>query len=355
MNYCHFNAEDFAADDYFKQWVCSPNQQSDAFWKNFQRTYPEKYYTLEEGRLLVESLYQINKNNIDADQVDALWTRIEESVTKENQLPFLSRMAINKIWLVAAMALIISGFAYLWHTKSSTPLSIITSATKEVNLVEVINHTDDTLRVNLPDGSFVILQEKSGIKYSKQFNTQNRTLYLEGNAFFNVEKDPSKPFLVYANGLVTKVLGTSFTIQAQDKAPNVSVSVKSGRVSVYSDSSTPDPEAGGIILTPNQKAVFQKETSILTKTLVEIPEVLIESKSLPSFIFEDIPASEIFSVLEKVYGIDVVYDEEVMKNCTLTINLNEENLFQKLNVICKVLDAQFKLIEAQVIIYSKGC
>ncbi|WP_332368633.1 DUF4974 domain-containing protein [Spirosoma telluris] len=73
------------------------------------------------------------------------------------------------------------------------------------------------------------------------------------------------------------------------------------------------------------------------------------------FGFDDASAAQVFDAIERAYGIDVIFDEEVMRYCTLTLSLNDEDLFQKLDVICKVLDAHYKLIDAQVVIYSKGC
>jgi hypothetical protein len=72
-------------------------------------------------------------------------------------------------------------------------------------------------------------------------------------------------------------------------------------------------------------------------------------------VFDAAPAHQVFESLEKAYGIEVLFDEELLKNCSLTLNLSEENLYQKLEVICKVLGARYKVIDGQVIIYSNGC
>ena len=182
-------------------------------------------------------------------------------------------------------------------------------------------------------------------------------MYLTGDAFFDIEKNPQKPFMVYTNGLITKVLGTSFHVSAPLYAPSVTVSVRSGRVSVYADKATPsqDPEAAGVVLTPNQRAVFQRKEAIITKGVVDKPIFLIPESEKRLFAFEEAPAQEVFAALEKAYGLEVVFDEEVLKKCSLTVNLSEEDLYQKLEVICKVLGAQYKFIDGQVIIYSRGC
>jgi transmembrane sensor len=358
MNYYQFNAEDFAADDYFKEWVCTPDIASDAFWKQFLKEYPERYYALEEGRILVESLQQINVTD-HSEQADRIWRRIDGTVAEEKSVKFFGSMSAKGLaWRIAASAALLVGvFAGLWQGGFLSGKPDLAALKNTSDWQETFNNSEKPMRLQLMDGSKVILEKSSSIRHAKVFSGQSREVYLKGEAFFDVTKDPSKPFLVYANGLVTKVLGTSFNIQARENDPDVTVSVKTGRVSVYSGKSAEkqDPEAKGIVLSPNQKAVFQKEMATLTKTLVDKPVIVLEKNNLPSFVFEDAPAAKVFETLEKVYGIDVVFDEEIMKNCTLTIDLNEEDLFQKLEVICKVLEAQYKLIDAQVIIYSKGC
>jgi len=358
MNYYQFRAEDFAADDYFKEWVCSPDQESDAFWQEFLRDYPEKYYQVEEGKTLVEALYQINVAKADETQVARVWSRIEESVRKEGRGRFFVGSKKHFVWQAAASVLLLLGIAWIWHSRSGQRDDVATGTRLNQSAwVEQVNDAMETMQISLPDGSKIALEKSSRVRYAREFKGNQREVYLNGAAFFDIRKNPSKPFFVYTNGLVTKVLGTSFRIQAHDADPDVTVAVRTGRVSVYSSNETraQDPEARGVVLTPNQKAVFQRDIKSLTKTLVEKPTVLVEKDNLPSFVFEDASAEKVFATLEKVYGIDVVFDEELMKNCTLTIDLSDEDLFQKLEVICKVLEVSYKLIDAQVIIYSKGC
>ncbi|CAG4988298.1 hypothetical protein DYBT9275_00047 [Dyadobacter sp. CECT 9275] len=357
MNYYQFRAEDFAADDYFKQWVCSPDAESEAFWQEFLKDYPEKYYQLNEGKILVQALHHINKIKADEPQVARVWSRIEDTVALKNKSGFRGWVKRYYVWQVAASVLLVLGAAGLWHTRQANTQQIAGTKPASGQWEEAANDTDQPMGVLLADGSKVLLEKNSRLRYTREFDGGQREVYLHGAAFFEVRKNPEKPFLVYANGLITKVLGTSFRVQAHDGDPNVTVAVSTGRVSVYSGNTAraQDPEVHGIILTPNQKAIFQRDIRTLSKTLVEKPTILVEKNHLPSFSFEDVPAADVFQTLEKVYGIDVVFDEELMKNCTLTVNLSKEDLFQKLEVICKVLEVSYKLIDAQVIIYSKGC
>ncbi|KAA0992642.1 FecR family protein [Dyadobacter aurulentus] len=357
-NYHQYNAVDFAADDFFKNWVCKSDPDSNAFWEAFLKDYPEKYYELEEARLLVLNLGKVEPDVATSERIDRLWSRIEASgpdivpMRNGRLLPF------RVIGMAAAsVALVLAAYLFLVAKTDKKGADPRTHFAAGSNWKEVSNTAAKPLLVGLPDKSQVILEKNSSVRYPAQFDHKKREVMLIGEAFFDVSKDPEKPFLVYANGLVTKVLGTSFTIRSVENEPDVTVSVKTGLVSVYSEqrNKASDPEAEGIVLTPNQKAVFQKEKALLSRTLVEKPAVVVPEATLPSFVFENAPAAEVFETLEKVYGIDVIFDEQIMENCTLTMDLSKADLFEKLVVICKVLDTEYKLIDAQVIIYGKSC
>ena len=358
MDYYQYTAEDFAADDYFKEWVCSPTAENDAFWQGFLRDCPERYYQIEEARRLIEGLNQICPIPEAKQSVSVIWARIENTLHEQSteRMHRPQRWYIPVLSIAATLVVLIAAGWLFW--RRSTPLEIPgVLAAAPAEWVEAVNGADKTMLLQLSDGSIVKLEKNSRLKYPVEFDDSKREVHLEGGAFFEVQKNPKRPFLVFSNGLVTRVLGTSFHVKAYQKDPNVTVAVKSGRVSVYAErnDAQQDPEVKGVVLTPNQKAVFHRSESTISKVLVEAPLLLLPPVEMARFVFEAAPATEVFAALEKSYGIKVVFDEEVLKDCTLTINLTDENLFQKLEVICKVLDARYKLIDGQVIIYSKGC
>ncbi|MDX1942932.1 MAG: DUF4974 domain-containing protein, partial [Saprospiraceae bacterium] len=71
--------------------------------------------------------------------------------------------------------------------------------------------------------------------------------------------------------------------------------------------------------------------------------------------FVEAPISQIFEAIEKAYGLEIIYDEVVMHDCTMTTSLDDENLHDKLAIICKLLYASYKMIDAQIVISSNGC
>lgn len=358
MHYNHYNAEDFATDDDFKAWVNHPTAQTNTFWEAFLAEYPECYYRVEEGKRLVAGLGQLPQQAVSEDQVGRIWERIEGTLgdTPRSFFPRWGTYRQPLQW--AAVITLLFGLGW-WGLSRNAPAQrvLMPASNTAQEWKESSNEGDKTMDIQLADGSRIELGKHSQLRYPTHFNGSEREVYLTGVAFFDIQKNPDQPFLVHANGLVTKVLGTSFYINALKDAPDVTVSVRTGRVSVYTDkvSTSRDPESEGIVLTPNQKAVFQRKEATISKTVVEKPILLIPESKKPLFVFEGTPARQVFESLEKAYGIEVIYDEELLRPCSLTINLTDEDLYQKLEVICKVLGAQYKLIDGQVIIYSKGC
>jgi ferric-dicitrate binding protein FerR (iron transport regulator) len=226
--------------------------------------------------------------------------------------------------------------------------------------IELKNNTYSDQKISLADGSLVELKPGSSLIYNKDFNLNKRELYLDGEAFFKVTKNPSKPFIVHAGKLVAEVIGTSFSIKNTKDSKNVEVDVMTGKVSVYAQkmtqaSSDTVQKKIGVVLTPNQRVQYLKSEHRLVKSIVEIPNVIISKEELKKMTFFNAPIGQVFEAIEKAYGLVIIYDEEVMQDCTITTSLDDESLNDKLMIICKVLNASYEMVDAQIIVSSNGC
>ncbi len=271
------------------------------------------------------------------------------------------------VWRWAAAAVLVIGMAWLgWdqYQRVSDPTTRIyqeLTTSAATPLEEVTNTTSDNKLVMLTDGSSVLLLPNSRISFPREFNSHaQREVYLTGEAFFEVAKNPEKPFFVYANNIITKVLGTSFTVKAT-KDDQINVIVKTGKVSVFTRSDKERVEKqqskqlAGLVLTPNQRMVFDQEDGRLLRSLVDSPTILDIPIQRAMFEFSGTPINRVFAALERAYGVEIVFDEEVMKNCFLTASLDDEPLFEKLSMICRTLDAHHEQMDGKIIITSKGC
>ncbi|WP_373514631.1 FecR family protein [Persicitalea sp.] len=363
QKYASYQTADFVADADFIEWVRRPTPLSNQFWQEFLEVFPHQQPALQQARQTVRLLTEEGRA-ISADPNDAkqIWEAIEESLDTApiRRIGFLPNGWQR--WAAAAAVVLTlgAGWYFIGSPSSGRPetyQALVEEAEAIQPLEEVINTTTQPQLVSLPDGSTITLEKDSRVSFAKSFEGTNREVYLTGAAFFDVTKNPDKPFLVYSNELVTKVLGTSFRIQAFEKDKNIVVSVKTGRVSVYPKKSpeSADPETAGMLLTPNQEVKFARAEERFNRTLIEKPTVLLTQEELQQYAFDDAPVSRIFAALEKAYGVEIVFDEEVMANCHLTTSLSAETLFDKLAVICEGIGATYKIVDAQVVVSGRGC
>ncbi len=213
--------------------------------------------------------------------------------------------------------------------------------------------------VTLPDGSVIQLQPSSEIELHKDFGEASRELDLRGEAFFDVTPDASKPFLVYANEVVTRVIGTSFNIKAYEREEEVTVAVRTGKVSVYANMNKTSrnlAQSPTVILTPNQQIVYHRLSEMISKKLVEEPKIVLPNSDLFKMQFDNAEVSEILDVLQENYGVTFSYDRDKLRNCRLTTSMSEEGLYERIEVICKAIGASYSIDgDAVITITSNGC
>jgi transmembrane sensor len=282
------------------------------------------------------------------------WTSLQSKI--KNETTTVSSYKMMKYWAAAASIVFVIGILSLWYGYNDSYVQYTVNEDKETPFkgVEKQNTGTSAMVIKLSDHSVVTLQPKSIIRYNETFAGDNREVTLEGEAFFEIAKNPNKPFFVYTNNLITKVLGTSFTIKSNKTTGNVRVDVRSGQVSVFSKVNK-NKKQDKIILTPNQRVEYISSENQLVRSIVEKPVILISNEEIKKFTFKDAPIEKIFEAIEKAYGIQVEYDKNVMKDCRVTTSLDDENLFDKISIICKLLGASYKIIDTKVVIEGVNC
>lgn len=371
QDYRNFEPEELAIDLSFQRWKLFNDPIASNFWKDWLAQNPDKKELVDKAYYLLNVLNGAYSQTLN-DQVSISDREIQYEIQRLHQsieapeAPVVRRFRFAP-WQYGVAASILVMLGLFWRYNIHPPCTkvdvtyseLITQTSKP--LLEVSNPHTRAQLVSLPDGSTLLLKPGGRISYPKNFLGTIREVYLTGEAFFEVHKDPSKPFYVYAKGLVTKVLGTSFTVQAYENDKQVKVVVKTGKVSVFARNETAltqhkeDAKLAGMVLTPNQQVVFSPVSTQIIKSLVEKPALLGGPVQSQPFRFKGTPISEVFATLEKAYGVKMVYDEEVMKACYLTASLDDEPLFEKLDLICNTINARYEQLDAHIIIDSKGC
>lgn len=357
-DFSDFEIEDFAFDQSFQNWVLEPNSETENFWDGYLLSYPHQTNKLLAARTLVLDLHKPQLLSQDPDLEESIWQNIQHRINPERRwlLPVLPRWqwAASVVFLLGMAAFM--GWRYLRQDQIHLPTIASQSARGE--LLEEVNRTKGIIKIHLSDGSVVSLGRDSRLSYPREFDADQREVYLSGEAFFEVQKNPNQPFLVFADETVTKVLGTSFRVKAYAGSPKVIVEVRTGRVSVIArkdfEKESTIPERTGLVITPNQQAIFNRDLAHFDKKLIEEPVVLASPAEKISFDFNNAPLDQIFRVLEKAYGVDIIYESELVEGRSLTVGLEDESLYEKLDVICKTLRLSYQIVDAQIIIGNKN-
>ncbi|HEV7350343.1 FecR family protein [Telluribacter sp.] len=353
--------QDLLNDDTFVQWVLFG--KNTAAWDDYLSRYPSHRTVIEEARQLLQEIHKAEEQTILSLDQEAVWSNIrghmqEPAMKKQKVVRALWRRPILQ-W--AASLILLLGVGWLvWFSQFPKTVSyqdLIVNLENRSSLIEQVNENSTPLKITLEDGSVITLDKNSRLSYPAHFDKDNRTVILTGEAFFDVAKDSSRPFYIYANEVVTKVLGTSFSIRAFDEENQIVVQVRTGRVSVYRQQRLPlsDPETKGLVLLPNQQATYSRIKQNLSRRLVEQPKpIALLTPSLPTR-YEEVSASTILRDLENQYGITILFNDDELNHCLLTTTLGEEPLHDKLDIICQTIDATYKEVDGQLIVESKGC
>jgi ferric-dicitrate binding protein FerR (iron transport regulator) len=330
--------------------------------QNETATVNEWYFSLQENpddvslldplelHVMQNKIYDRVKSKINS-PADAIQVRKIFPERHYLKTPFKLAAAITAIAVVGIGAI-------LFSTKGLPSLQMESKVLSN-GIVETFNHGEETQRVVLPDGTTITLKPNSSIEYPQKFSEHDRRVELKGEAFFDVTKDKDRPFIISAADLTVKVLGTSFNVVAYEGAKELSVAVKTGKVSVAKSRteirSKEAPLTEEVILTPNQEVIYNTVQEFFSRKLVAQPILILEKPTLFKTQYDGAPVVKILSVLEENYGIDIQYNEKALSDCILTTSMAEEGLYERIEIICKAIGAEFSIEDATIIIKSKGC
>jgi transmembrane sensor len=363
-----FEIADFVMDEDFIRWVNNKNKTDDNYWENWLKRNPHKHLIVAEARKILESIGS-EQAVIPPAVIELEIEKVLQAISLHSAPPVkLSPVRhLSARWKYSSAAILMIAVlgvsAWFFSRGKKAPEKFAYAAvTSSRQLIENVNTTKNTITVPLPDGSSVQLASNSRISYDDRFDSMpTRDVYLSGQAFFSVKKNPHQPFRVFANEIVAKVLGTSFTIRAFEKDTVIRVTVSTGKVSVYSQGQTTIKESAapnklsGIIVTPNQQLVYEKSSQEFQKILLENPLMINAVSVNKTMAYEDAPIDKVFDDLGRDYGINIVYDSDLLKKCTVTADLSNESFYHKLDLICRAMGAKYEVIDAQVVIQSNGC
>lgn len=156
----------------------------------------------------------------------------------------------------------------------------------------------------LRDGSKVTLNSESKLIYDEHFGVTNRTIHLEGEAFFEVAEDPTKPFVVISKNLTTKALGTSFNVRDYADETSASIALATGKVVVNSTHNTNDSHNPNYTLSPTEHVVMNKKDLTMEKGHFDANKMLSWKDDV--LYFSNTKLIDIIKTLERWYDVKII-------------------------------------------------
>lgn len=363
----NYAAADFLLSDDFVSHQLEPTPETALLWEAWLAGNPPNLAEWNRAVYLLESIRQGLSNYaehvISDEAIEALLLRIRETNLRQVRLPQAApvRSMGYPRWVAAAVLLLLSGLLAYWWVGRQDSRSYYSTRVADLHnaFTERANQGSTVETITLSDSSVVVLAPGSRISFKPSFDAGSREVYLSGEADFKVTRDVHRPFLVYANAVVTRVLGTQFTVRAFDAEAKVLVNVSSGQVSVSKDQRIVEKgklqSANGMLLQPNQQAVFSRQSGEFSKSIVAEPKVIGIPKQMPSFEYDAVPLSQVIRDIEGAYGIPILYNKEQLRNCELSASLKTETFEEKLRVICTTINADYQKLDGQVVIHGGEC
>ena len=356
--------EDLVFSGSFRNWVLQENSPEAGFWESWIARHPEKTALVHHAKAIIYAL-QPNWRQLSEEDIDTAVRKILHRLEEDPGDPRRSKvrpLAKRLRWLAAACLLGAAGFTgyrLYYSEKKRDVFKSFLADHKNMPLQEQAGTTDSARIIDLPDGSRVSVGEGSQLYYAKDLSTRGRReVFLSGEAFFEIKKDAARPFYVYTSQVITKVLGTSFRVKAFPGEQKTIVIVRTGKISVYRKEDfyrgVKGGEPGGIVVTPNQEMVYDRDKDQLNKMLTDEPQRLTEARD-STFTFDATPVARVFRRLQEAYGIPILYDEEAVATCSLSASLTTGSFYEKLNIICKAINASYEAIDGNIVVTAKGC
>src|SRR6218665_27261 len=277
------------------------------------------------------------------------------------------RSILRRLGKVAAAAAVIAAIAgTVWSMYPQPKAATIAEAKKN----EVVAGRGIRSKMILPDGTQVSLNSDSRLQYSGDFSGATREVTLEGEAYFDVVKNPKRPFIVHTSAIDIRVLGTSFNVKSYPKDNIVEATLIHGMIEVTDKNK---PEAPKIILRPKEKLVFSKRTSTIpdsaprekagsvnTKniataiSIVALPHNVADTSFVETswvynrLIFEGEPFSEVATKMERWYNIRINFRNSKLTDYRLSGSFDNESIGEALQALRYIAPFNYKINNNEV-------
>lgn len=265
------------------------------------------------------------------------------------------------IWAAAFFVFAVAAYSVVNTQKKASPVSAIASV-QELN--EVSTRMGSKTRIQLPDGTVVMLNSGSKLTYGKEYGLQLREVTLTGEGYFDVKKMKEKPFVIHASNINIRVLGTAFNVKAYPEDKHTETSLIRGSIEV-TIKNRPDNK---IILSPNEKLIVENnslpgqgaatEKSVVPTVSINKLKYDQKDKTLPEtqwvenrLVFRDEAFEELAARMERWYDVKIVIEGEQLKQTRMNGSFDKETIDQALEALRLMIPFKIEQKDRKIIIH----
>jgi ferric-dicitrate binding protein FerR (iron transport regulator) len=248
---------------------------------------------------------------------DKAWVKIKSKIDKSKGKTIAFTPYWN-IFRIAALLIVGAGIAFFTYQWFQTPDEVITLASEN----KIVNDT-------LPDGSLTVLNKNTTIQYAYNASNNKRKVVLEGEAFFEVNHQEDKPFIIETGGAIIEDIGTTFNVNAFPENPIIEVYVETGQVAFYTLNDT------GLNLTAGETGIFDKQSQSFARILKRDTNRLAYKTGI--FSFRNADLATIISDLNAVYDKKIRLGNPDLRRCRLNVTFRNERIEDIVEIIAETL------------------
>jgi transmembrane sensor len=291
---------------------------------------------LEQCKLIFDKTFEAKRlQEFDA---DAAWIKMKARLHSNGGRTVAfpaSRPMRNFVWRVAASIIVVLGIGFFGYHLLNP------GRTKVIEVVAQQETKADTL----PDGSGVFLNKETELAYAYDKKKKNHIVKLKGEAYFNIHHDDDKTFIIDAEGVFIRDIGTSFNVKAYPEENTVEVVVEEGKVMFYTENDS------GIYLSAKGKGIYNKTTKAFT---IEQPEENVLAYKTRFFSFSNTDLRTAVAALNTVYDKKIVLSESLY-NCHLTVSFNNEDIDEIAAIMAETLGLTAHHSANEIRLEGSGC
>jgi transmembrane sensor len=273
--------------------------------------------------------------------VDKAWSSVHQKMIEtKQQASQTGNIRILPLWArFAAAFVVIAALSFFFINQIEK-----NNSTHWANTYATVDSVSNYV---LLDSSKVTLNENTRLQVAKGYGKKERRLELAGEAFFEVEPNSEKPFIVETGNALIMVTGTSFNIKNFDADSLVEVYVKTGSVLFFT------PENEGITLMAGETGIYNKNSGAFNKTVLSNPNTSAYANRV--FVFYNTSLKELFRQISKVYGTEILFDKPEIAACTITVSFTNDDIETIVSVVTETLNLSYSFINGQYHIFGEAC